>query len=108
LRLRREYSQEPLYVASREKGWSKAQDPERRAKLAEAMRDRPWTEEMRRKMSEAWKGRGRPPAWRAWEDQLVGVLPDAEVAARTGRTLVAVVKRRRLHLHRAFTGEPVN
>jgi hypothetical protein len=40
----------------------------------------------------------RPGSWRRWteaEDGLLGALPAAEVAARTGRTLVAVWARRR-------------
>jgi hypothetical protein len=53
----------------------------------------------RRKMSEAAKRRGAwPPAagrpWTAEEDGLLGTMPDAEVAKRTGRSLGAVRDRR--------------
>jgi hypothetical protein len=53
----------------------------------------------RRQMSEAHKRRGTyPPAagklWQPWEEDLLGILPDVEVALRTGRKLSAVVCRR--------------
>jgi hypothetical protein len=68
--------------------------------LARANRGRQLPEQTRRKMSQAHKRRGtRPPwlndPWPAEHDALLGTLPDAEVAERTGRTLQAVGDRRR-------------
>jgi hypothetical protein len=80
LRLRREYAEEPAVVDGLNKGQAKAQDPVRRAKIAEAKRGKPRpaglmerlhdgnrgrkaSPETRRKMSEAHMRRGtRPPA----------------------------------------------
>jgi hypothetical protein len=50
-------------------------------------------------MSEAHKQDGTIPRvagmpWTAAEDALLGTMPDTEVAARTGRTLVPVQSRR--------------
>jgi hypothetical protein len=55
--------------------------------------------ERRRKIGTTIKARGvRPPwlapAWKKAEDRLLGKLPDAEVARRTGRSIVAVRGRR--------------
>ncbi|MBI1348793.1 hypothetical protein GC163_21175 [bacterium] len=91
--------------------------PERRQKIAAAKRGKPrpphvveaitqahtglkHSAESRRKMSESHKRNGhRPPkagrAWTAEEEQLLRTLPPAEVAERTGRTLIAVWSRRR-------------
>jgi hypothetical protein len=98
-------------------GIAKASDPVRRAKIAAAHRGkrRPRAvvekvrrahlgakrgAEARRKMSDAWKRRGKPkPAggpWRSWEDELIRTLPTAEVVAWTGRTEGAVRWRRRV------------
>ena len=90
--------------------------PERAAKIAAGRRGKPrpphvaeavrranlgrkLSAESRQKMSEAHKRRGTiPPAagvpWTADEEALLGTMSDAEVAARTGRTLVAVQSRR--------------
>jgi hypothetical protein len=90
--------------------------PERAAKIAVAKRGKPrpphvgealrvanlgkkLSADCRQKMSKAHKRRGTiPPAagvpWTADEDALLGTMPDADVAARTGRTLVAVQSRR--------------
>jgi hypothetical protein len=98
------------------KGWAKNQDPARRAKLSAALRGRPMTEQnrlalrwanlgrcpleaTRRKMSAAAKRRGaRPPAagrpWTEAEDRAVRTLRPEAAAAKTGRTLTAVFKRR--------------
>jgi hypothetical protein len=59
------------------------------------------SDETRRKLSEAQRPRGaRPPKagrpWTAEEDALVRQLPPGEVAGRTGRTMKAVLSRRRL------------
>ena len=97
---------------------SKAQDPERAAKISAAKLGKPRPpavmEKLRRTnigrklsaatrgaMSDAHRKRGtRPPwlkpAWTAAEDALLAKLPPAEVAKRTRRTLQAVYLRRRL------------
>lgn len=97
--------------------WAKAQDPVRREKIAAAKRgkSRPKhvIEKMNRarlkqgtsnatraKMSAAHRARGtRPPAagspWSDAENELLRMLPAAEVAARSGRTLNAVYLQRR-------------
>ena len=98
-------------------GAATARDPIRRAKHAQARRGKrrsretieaarhahvgaKHSPEARRKMSEAWKRRGKPkPAggpWRTWEDDLVGAAPISEVVRWTGRTLGAVRWRRRV------------
>ena len=115
-RLRRDYFAEPWAQEARAKAHAQSRDPcrdgPRREKIraskqgkprppsvgrrvSEALRGRPLTEEHRRKLSEAQRRRGaRPPkAGRPWapqEEALLGQLPDAEVARRTGRTLGAV------------------
>jgi len=90
-----------------------AGQPERRAKIAAAKRGKPRpshvaamlrtlqtgkqpTEATRARMSQSHKRKGtRPPkagrAWEPWEDTLLRTLPPKEVAARTGRTLTAVL-----------------
>ncbi len=100
----------------RKRAHAKAQDPERRAKIAaskigkprprhvtEAMRKgrtgKPQSAEARQKMSVAARRRGaRPPKagspWTVEEDALLFALPVAEVATRTGRTRKAVYDRR--------------
>jgi hypothetical protein len=114
-RLRRDHFSEPWGKAARQMAWSKAREPQRRAKIAAARRGRPrpahvieamararrgrsHSEETRRKMSAAHRLRGtRPPEagrpWTAEEDELVRTLPAKEVARRTGRTLKAVYGR---------------
>jgi len=104
------------FEAIRKKAWSKARDPERRAKIATAKRSVPrppglveklrlfnfgrkLSAETRFKMSETHRKRGsRPPkAGRPWtldEDSLLTQLPPKIVAERTGRTLRAVYSRR--------------
>jgi hypothetical protein len=117
LRLRREYAREPGVRGGLLKAQAKAQDPVRCAKIAAASRGKPRPpgvmealhkgnrgrkagEQTRRRMSEAHRKRGtRPPAagraWEPWEDALLGVVSDAEVARRTGRTVWAAYRRRR-------------
>jgi hypothetical protein len=97
-RLRGNYFAEPWAERTREKVWSKARDPERRAKIAGAKVDRPRprhiieamrqgrlgkrpTEEARRKMSEAQRRRGTWPLaagrpWTAEEEALLGAMAD--------------------------------
>ena len=99
--------------------------PERAAKIAAAKRGKPRpqyviearreatigrkaSKKARKKMSAAHKRRGtRPPAagvpWSDAEDALLGNMKDADVAAQTGRTLVAVSGRRYLLGVAAFT-----
>lgn len=74
--------------------------PEAVAKTAAFWTGRQRSPEHRRKISETLRRIGhRPPwlnpAWSAEEDELLGTMPDAEVAARTGRTVSAVGMRRR-------------
>jgi hypothetical protein len=115
-RLHREYAAEPGIVAGLRKALSKAGDPERRRKIAEARRGKPrpphvveavrrahlgthHSEEARRKMREAHKRRGTlVPGTKVWtpeEDELSRTLPTAEVAKRTGRSVGGVRYRRR-------------
>ena len=103
---------EPL--AARERGRVTARDPDRVRKIRDsrlgkarpahvidAMREanlgRKHSEETRRKLSEARKGRARAPrrCWSPGEDALLGELSDAEVARRTGRSVDSVGARRR-------------
>ena len=115
-RLYREYTKEPWAVEALARGQSKARDPERCRKIAEAKRGMPrpphvleamhraWrgshhSEESRRKMSETRRKRGilvpGTVVWTVEEDELLKTLPAAEVAKRTGRTLTAIYTRRR-------------
>jgi hypothetical protein len=112
-----DHAREPAVVAGLKKATAKAGDPARRAKLSAAMRGRKMDrrvvealaaqrrgtrhrEESRRKMSEAHRRRGTlvpgTVVWTEKEDALVRSLPAAEAARRTGRTLGAVWKRRRV------------
>lgn len=115
-KLRSDYCFEEPFVEARKKAHAKAQDPERRAKIAAARKGkhRPWrvikavikahlgtkaSEETRRKMSESHKARGtRPPkAGRPWtpeEDELLRTLSPFKAAVRCRRTLRAVYSRR--------------
>jgi hypothetical protein len=115
-RLMREYAYEPEGYAARTKGLRVvAADPHRRAKISAAMKGKPKprhvietarranlgkraSAESRRKMSEAQQRRQAVPVprkpWEPWEDALLGVVPDAEVARRTGRREDAVRSRR--------------
>jgi len=115
-RLKRDYFKEPWARNAQRKGWAKARDPERCAKIAAAKKGKPHSPELieklrkahlgkhpstetRQKMREAAKRRGAwPPAagrpWTAEEDRLLRTLPAMEVALRTGRTLTAVYSRR--------------
>jgi hypothetical protein len=126
LRLRREYAREPGVRDGLRKAQAKAQDPVRRERIAAARRGKPRPdgvmealhrgnagrkagEQTRRRMSEAHRKRGtRPPAagraWEPWEDALLGVVSDAEVASRTGRTVWAAYRRRR-RLHVCPSGD---
>jgi hypothetical protein len=116
LRRRVEHGKSPAGRKGLEAMWSKARDPGRRAKIAEARRGRPrpphvvkmlrnanahrWVSpETRAKLSAAHKRRGtRPPAagaaWQKWEDRLLDTLPPAKIAAKTGRSVRAVYVRR--------------
>jgi hypothetical protein len=110
-RLYREYAPERLTEDVRKRALAAANGPEANAKKAAFRLGKPahpraraalaryWgrspSPETRQKMSEAHRRRGtRPPkAGRPWsreEEQLLGRLPDREVAARTGRTVHAV------------------
>jgi hypothetical protein len=114
-RLRSEYANETWAIEAFAKAHSKARDPERRRKIAEARRGKPrlrhvldamhnarrgshHTEEARQKMSEAQRRRGvlvpGTVSWTAEEDELVRTLPAEEVMRRTGRSLIAVYTRR--------------
>jgi hypothetical protein len=108
----------PAFIAGRKKAHAKARDPVRCAKIAAAKmgKKRPPhviqalikanlgrkpSEETLKKMSAAHLRRGtRPPkAGRPWtkkENRLIRLLPAAEVAARTNRTLLAVYSQRRI------------
>ena len=100
---------------ARQMAWAKAQDPERRRKIAEALRGKPkpphmmeelrrsnlgrkHSAETRRKMSEAYRRHGaKPPIgrlWEPWELTLLGTAPDEMVAERTERSASAVQKKR--------------
>jgi hypothetical protein len=103
-----DYKKEPWAIEALAKAQSKARDPERRRKIAEARRGKPrpqhvldamhtarrglkHTEETRRRMSEAHRSRGTlvpgTVPWTAEEEELVRTLPAEEVARRTGRSL---------------------
>ena len=66
--------------------------------VSAALTGRQLPEETRRKMSEAQQRRQAVPVprkpWEPWEDALLGVVADAEVARRTGRGEDAVRSRR--------------
>jgi hypothetical protein len=116
LRLMREYALEPANYQARTKGvQAVATDSQRRAKISAAMKGKPKprhvieaarranlgkkaSEATRRKMSEAQRRRQAVPVprrpWEPWEDALLGVLTDAEVARRTRRGVDAVRSRR--------------
>jgi hypothetical protein len=102
--------------AARAAGQAKLGDPARCAKIAAALRGKPrsqgaveasaaghrglrHTEETKRKMSEAHRRRGSRPPWvRPWtpeEDEAVRTLRPAEAVAATGRTMYAIISRRR-------------
>ena len=115
-RLRRAYFDEPWAHAARAKAHAKARDPVRREKIAASRRGkkrppgviaalrranlgRQASDATRQKMREAHRLRGtRPPwlnpAWTAAEDEFVRTLSVSEAAARTGRTIAAIVSRR--------------
>jgi hypothetical protein len=114
-RLHGEYTKEPWAVEAWAKAHSKARDPERCRKIAEAYRGKPrpphvveairqiWlgshhSEETRRRMSEAHRKRGTlvpgTIPWTPEEDELVKALPAEEAAMKTGRSLSAVYTRR--------------
>jgi len=119
-RLRSLHAQTPEVAAGRAKALALSRDPEadapRRAKIAAAKTGKPRpphvseavrrahlgtkpSEETRARMSATHRARGtRPPnvgrAWTPEEDALLGTLPAAEAARRTGRTLPAVYDRR--------------
>jgi hypothetical protein len=117
-RLKVRYAKEPFFTRAQRKAWSKARDPERRAKIAAAKLGKPrppevvakigaanrgtrHTDETRRKMGLAHKRCGSwPPAagrpWTKQEDALIRALRPQEVKERTGRTLDAIWSRRRL------------
>lgn len=117
-RLRMAHAAELWFKATQRKAWSKARDPDRRAKIAESKRGmlrppevieamriantgRKHTAAARAKMSESHRLRGtRPPKagrpWTAEEDEALRTLPMAEVVKVTGRTLIAGRARRRL------------
>jgi hypothetical protein len=112
----RELTNLPAFKAMQLKAWSKARDPERRRKIAEARRGvkrSPVTVEKiaaslrgkrrstaaKQKHSETNRARGiRPPwlqpAWSEAEYEMLRTLPAVKVAKRTGRTLSAVYSQR--------------
>jgi hypothetical protein len=113
----RDLSGRPAVAAGLRKAQVQAGDPRRNAKIAAALKGRPKpphfaeavaranrgkkaSAETRRKMSEAQRRRHAAPVPRRpgepWEDALLGVVPDAEVARRTGRREDAVHSRRGL------------
>jgi hypothetical protein len=114
--LRRLYARQEFFRAAQRKAWTKARDPERRAKIAAARRGKPRpphviaalrranvgrsaSSDTRRKMSDSHRRRGtRPPkAGRPWtpaEEALLRQLPAAKVAQKIGRSLKAVYMRR--------------
>jgi hypothetical protein len=115
-RLHREYMQEPWAAEALALANSKAGDPERRRKIAEARRGKPrpphvgqavaaahlgtsHSERTRQKMSVTHRQRGTlvpgTIIWTPEEDELVRTLPTQEAVLRTGRTLIAVQARRR-------------
>jgi hypothetical protein len=104
-------------VAGLRKAQDRAGDPERNAKIPAALKGRPKPPQVaeavrqanrgrkasartRRKMSEAQQRRQAVPVprkpWEPWEDALLGVVPDAEVARQTERGENAVRSRREL------------
>jgi hypothetical protein len=114
--LQRDYFEEPWGQQARRKAWAKAHDPERCAKITAALRGKRrsleaveasaagrrglrHTEETRRKMSEAHRRRGTRPPWvRPWtpeEAEAARTLRPAGAVAATGRTMYAVISRRR-------------
>jgi hypothetical protein len=117
LRLKIAYSDEPFFKRAQQKAWTKARDPQRRAKIAAAKRGKPrpahvieamaaarlgtkHTAQTRCRMSESHKRRGtRPPAagqaWSAKEDEWLRTLGAGDVISLTGRTGRAVWARRR-------------
>jgi hypothetical protein len=116
-RLFRDYTKEPWAIEALTKAQSKADDPERCRKIAEARRGKPrpqhvleamhsarrglsHTEGTRRRMSETHRRRGTlvpgTIPWTSEDDELVRMMPAEEVARRTGRSLQAVYKRRSL------------
>ncbi len=73
--------------------------PEVVAKMRQNRRGIKHTAETRARMSAAHKARGSRDTpwgkrWPKWQEKLLGKLPDAEVARRTGRTVAAVWSRR--------------
>jgi hypothetical protein len=118
----RDLAARPAVVAGLRKAQDRADDPERNAKISRALTGRPKppqvaeavrranrgkkaSAETRRKMSEAQRRRQAFPVprrrWEPWEDALLGILPDAEVARQTGWGEDAVRSRRARLLIRA-------
>jgi hypothetical protein len=115
-RLYREYAPERLTVEARIKARKAMRFPDVREKIAAAKRGKPRPPHVveairkankgrplslphREKIGEALRRRGHrpawlPPSWSKAEDRLLRKMPDAEVARRTGRTVVAVRSRR--------------
>jgi hypothetical protein len=125
-RLKSQHSKEPWAVAARKKAWAKANDPDRRCKIAEARRGKPRPRHVIEAMRKGRMGKPHPPEvrakisaflrerakvfvpsgrlWTVAEDELVRTLPSAEVVRRTNRTLEAVhLRRRRLGVSGART-----
>lgn len=132
--LRKEHGREDWFREVQKLAVAKADDPERRRKIADARRGKPrpkWiieamrqvnlghppSDETRKRMSDAHKRRGtRPPkAGRAWTDdelKLLAVTPPIEVARLTNRTLAAVYimrgKLRRSAIQQTLLSRPVS
>ena len=116
LKLKERYGETDWFKAAQRKAWSRARDPERRAKIAAAKRGKPRPAKVRaallkthkgkslpavvrKKMSRTHRKRGtRPPwindAWTPAEDKAVRTMEPADAADLIGRTLHAVWMRR--------------
>ena len=116
-RLKSRHSKEPWAVAARKKAWAKANDPDRRRKIAESRRGKPRPRHVIEAMRKGRTGKPHPPEvrarlsaflrerakvfvpsgrlWTAAEDELVRTLPAPEAARRTDRSLEAIYLRRR-------------
>ena len=121
LKLKEGYGETDWFKAAQRKAWSKARDPERRAKIAAAKlgqprpakvraallrshKGKPLPVDVRRKMSRTHQKRGtRPPwigpPWTPAEDEAVRTMEPAAAAKLIARSLQAVyVRRNRLGL----------
>jgi hypothetical protein len=116
-RLRSKHGDSPVIRRSLRKAFLKSKTPACRAKVSATLKGRkmperviqaaralrlgrPWSAEIRLKVSETFKRRGIVPAsvvdhlWSAEEDEWVRTLPPSEVVRKTGRSRKAVYHRR--------------